>query len=186
FDGCDHGNFSDWNLVTGRWTVIDPTKKMCYIENALLGRSEDRSFVFYKADNWSDYSLAVAVKSVVSDSTDGSVGICFGVRDPNHYHELKWRPATQQGTVRMAISRTAAGQTVELTAFEVPWNADAWHQVEVGLRTNKIIVRLDNSAPIETPLDYEVTGGIGLRLEGDIAAYFDDVHVRARDSGITM
>jgi hypothetical protein len=186
FDGCDHGNFSDWHLVTGRWTVTDPTKKMCYIENALLGSSKDRSFVFYRGDNWSDYSLAVAVKSAASNGADGSVGICFGVRDPNHYHQLKWRPGTKQGTVRMAISSTAAGQTVELTTFEVPWKADAWHQVEVGLGAENIVVRVDNSAPVETPLNHEITGGIGLLLEGNIDAYFDDVHVRARDSGMTM
>jgi hypothetical protein len=58
--------------------------------------------------------------------------------------------------------------------------------VEVGLSANKVTVRLDNSEPIEISVDGEITGGIGLLLEGDIAAYFDDVHVRARDSGITM
>jgi hypothetical protein len=186
FDGCDHGNFSDWHLVTGQWTVIDPTKKMCYIENALLGSSKDRSFVFYRGDNWSDYSLAVAVKSAASDDADGSVGICFGVTDPNQYYQLKWRPEREKETVKMVVSKTGQGQIVKLGAFEVPWNADVWHQVEVGLRTNKIIVRLDNAEPIEISVYGEIAGGIGLLLEGDIAAYFDDVHVRARDSGITM
>jgi len=186
FDGCDHGNFSDWQVVSGTWTVLNPTDKACYIENALIGASKDKALVVYGGDGWSDYSLALAVKSVASEDTDGSVSICFGVTDPNHYHQLRWHPAADKGIVKMSIGRIAQGQTVVLEVFEVPWKADAWHQVEVGLGAEQIIVRVDDSEPIEQPLDYEVIGGIGLRLEGNITAYFDDVHVRAFDNEITM
>ncbi|HUT31194.1 MAG TPA: family 16 glycoside hydrolase [Sedimentisphaerales bacterium] len=179
FDGCDHGNFADWKVVSGQWTVMDPTRKMCYIENALLGASEDESFVFYKADNWSGYSLNVAVKSGAAEDADGSVGICFGVKDPNQYHQLRWHPTSQSGTVKMAIGSRTGGQTAELASFDAPWEPDAWHQIEIGLNEKKITVRVDSAEVRETPLEHEVTGGIGLRLEGQITAYFDDVHVRA-------
>ena len=179
FDGCDQGNFADWKAVSGQWTVMDPVKEVCFIENALVGTSKDQSFVFYKGNDWSRYSLAAAVKSIVSDGADGSLAICFGVNGPDEYHQLTWRPSKDRGTVNMTISRRQGGQTVELGNFDAPWEPDAWHQIEIALNEKKITVRVDNSGPAETPLDYEITGGIGLRLHGRITAYFDDVHVRA-------
>jgi hypothetical protein len=179
FDGCDNGNFADWKVVTGRWTVREPAKEQCYIENALVGSSKDDSFVFYKGNDWSRYSLNVAVRSILSQDRNGSVSICFGVKGPDEYHQLRWHPAEEKGTVNMTISRRAEGRTAEWGNFEAPWEPDAWHQIEISLNEEKITVRVDNTGPAEVPTDCEIAGGIGLRLQGQITAYFDDVHVRA-------
>lgn len=179
FDGCDEGNFADWKVVSGSWTVMDPAKEMCFLENALVGASEDRSFVFYKADEWSRYSLAVAVKSSGSDHDDGSVGICFGVKGTDEYHQMRWRPNSDKGTVKMTIISRRGTRTTQLGNLDTPWEPEAWHQIEIALNEKKITVRVDGSGPRTIPLEDEITGGIGLCLEGRITAHFDDVHVRA-------
>jgi hypothetical protein len=101
------------------------------------------------------------------------------VKGPDEYHQLRWRPSKEKRTVDMTISRREGTQTAELGNFEVPWEPEAWHQIEISLNERKMTVRVDDAGPAETPLDYEITGGIGLRLQGRITAYFDDVHVRA-------
>lgn len=178
FDGCDQGNFTTWKVVSGKWLVQNPTELICLIENALIGESKDSSFIIYRNDDWSGYSLKAAVKSVVSESHDGSVGICFGVKDTNQYHLLKWWHIEGPDMVKMEISRRTAEETEVLADFEVPWKADNWHQVEIALNADNIVVIVDDAEPIEMPVNYRITGGIGLRLEGKITAYFDDIHVR--------
>lgn len=178
FDGCDQGNFASWKVVSGQWLVRNPTEQMYLIENALVGKSEDNAFIIYKSDVWSGYSLNIAIRTIVAQSTDGTVGICFGLKDTGQYHQLKWRHAENADTVKMEINRKTAEQTEVLADFEVPWDTGTWHHVEISLNADNIVVRVDNAEPVETPINYEIVGGIGLLLEGKITAYFDDIHVR--------
>jgi len=178
FDGCDQGNFSSWEIAGGEWIVQPPPQEASFIENALIGKSEETSFIIYKAPDWSDYLLNMAVKSVTSETADASVAICFGVKDTTHYHQLKWRHIRGSDIAEMQISRETGEVTKVLADFEVPWQADTWRQVQIALKPDNIEVALDNTEPIKIPVNYSLTGGIGLRLEGRMTAYFDDVHVR--------
>ena len=178
FDGCDHGNFATWEVVGGEWIIQNPTQPMCLTENVLIGKSKDSSFIIYKNDDWSGYSLNIAIKFVVSESTGGSVAICFGVKDTNQYHQLKWQHIEGRDMVKMEISKKTAEEMGALADFEVPWEAGNWHHVEIALNADHIVVRVDDAEPVETPVNYRITGGIGLRLEGKITAYFDNIHVR--------
>lgn len=177
FDGCDQGNFTSWEVVRGEWVVQNPTDQMCFIENALIGKSEGSSFIIYKSDVWSDYSLNMAVKSIPSEDAEAAIGICFGVKE-NCYHQLILRPIEGTDKAKVEICRKTYRETQVLANFEVPWQIDIWHQVEINLTENNISVKVDNTKPIEMPVSYKITGGIGLCLEGRITACFDDIHVR--------
>jgi len=178
FDGCDGGNFASWQVVSGEWVVQNPTDQMSLIENALIGRSEDRSFIMYKNDTWCGYSLSLAVKLIPSQDAEAATGICFGVKDPNHYHELKVQLIKDTDRAGIQSRKKTYKETQILADFEVPWQADIWHQVEINLNKDNITVKVDDADPIETPADRQITGGIGLSSKGKSTAYFDDIHVR--------
>jgi hypothetical protein len=183
FDGCDRGNFSSWKIVSGEWLVQDPVQKICFIENSLVGNSQDSAFIFYPEQDWSRYSLSIAVQPVWSDDADAHVGICFGVEDPNRYHQLRCRPAQKTDAVRMEVISKTADRDRVLADFDVPWKAQTWRQIEIELSAGKIVVRVEGAGPVEVPVDNKIRGGIGLCLEGEVIAYFDDVHVRELADG---
>lgn len=178
FDGCDRGNFGDWQAIAGKWTARNPTEPMCPEENVLINESKGRSFIIHKGDNWSDYTLDVAVKASLSESPTAAVGICFGLRDAGQYHRLQWRSAEAPGTAKMQISRNTGDNVEVLAEAEVPWESDKWHHVEITLSSDSISAKVDDSEPAEVPTDHQISGGIGLHVDGDITAYFDDIHVR--------
>ncbi len=178
FDGCDHGNFAAWQIVTGKWLVQDPTQQICFVENALVGESEDHAFILYKGDDWSRYSLNMAVRPVSSKDPNAYMAICFGLKDKNQYHQLRWRHPAQADAVKMEIIRSTTGRSELLAAFQVPWEDETWHRIEIELDAGSLVVSVDKTGPVHVPVGYTISGGIGLRLEGKVTAYFDDVHVR--------
>jgi len=178
FDGCDIGNFASWRPVSGEWIVQKPSKQMLFFENALIGKSQDSSFIMYEDDDWSNYSLNVAVKSLFSEDAEAVTGICFGVENPDQYHCLKWRPVKGTDKFHLEVSKKAYQQIQVITTFEMPWQMNKWNKVEINLNYGNITVTVNDEEPIETPVNYIIKGGIGLLLEGRNTAYFDDIHVR--------
>lgn len=178
FDGCDHGNFAEWKVVSGQWLVQNPTDQANLIENALIGKSEGSSFIMYENDRWSGYSLNLAVNLTASQDSKAAASICFGVRDPNQYHQLKAQQIEDTNRAKVQIARKTHQHTEVWAGFEVPWQTDVWHQVQISLNKDYIAVKIDDTKPIEIPAVDRITGGIGLLLEGKITAYFDDIHIR--------
>lgn len=177
FDGCHIGNFASWRVISGEWVVEKPDEQARYSENALIGESEKDSLIIYEGDDWSDYLLSVAVKPVLFEDAETAIGVCFGVEDPNHYHQLKWQPIEGTDKVDMEVSKKAYKETQVLANFEALWANDSWQQVEIRLDKGEIVVRV-NEEQIRTTVNYDICGGIGLLLTGKSKAYFDDVHVR--------
>jgi hypothetical protein len=178
FDGCDRGNFTDWQIVGGQWSVSNPATQVCYIENALVGKSIDEAMIIYSKDDWSGYAVNLVTKMEGTEDSNGSAGVCFGVKDSGEYHQLSWRTAEGSATARMEISRQKGGSREILKTFDVPWESSRWHQVGVRLSERKIVAAVDDARPVEAAVNYTIRGGIGLRLEGKVQAYFDDIHVR--------
>jgi hypothetical protein len=178
FDGCHIGNFASWDVVCGQWGVEKPEAQHRYFENALIGRSKDSAVIVYRADDWSDYSLHVAVNTPLQVSERAAVGILFGVQGPDHFHRLTWRPLAGTEAVDMRLSRQTDQEVECLASFQTVCPADVWHQVEVVLENGTIRVNLNEVSQIDHPVNHDISGGIGLCVEGESMAYFDDVHVR--------
>lgn len=178
FDGCHIGNFASWQQVSGEWSVQMPPKQNYFFENALIGKSQDRAFIMYKGHEWSDYSLNVAVKLTTSGDGKATVGVCFGVEDLNQYHCLKWKPMEGTDKCEAEVSKREHQEAQVLGTFEMPWQTDKWNKIEINLNERYISVKVNNLEPIKTPVAYSIKGGIGFLLEGEMAVYFDDVHVR--------
>ncbi len=178
FDGCDQGNFENWDIVSGWWLVQNPTEQKRLEENILIGNSEDKALIIYKGDDWSNYSLNVAVQFVQTDNKSADLGICFGLKDDNRYHQLSLRPVEQFDTCRLQIIRKDSHETMTLADLDVPWKSDKWHQVEIALNEGQIAVKVDNIETATVQADYKITGGIGFRLGEKTTVYFDDIHIR--------
>ena len=178
FDGCDQGNFPDWQKVKGQWKVYNPIDEMCYTENSLVGISQKSALILQKHDNWADYSLHVSVQSFGFDNPAAATGICFGLNDKSSYHLLKWHHIPNQDRVKMHLIARSTGNDQTLTDFEILWPRDRWHEIEIMLKPDCIKVTVDNAKTITIPIEKKITGGIGLFLEGKTTAYFDNIHVR--------
>ena len=179
FDGCDQGNFTNWSIISGTWHVQNPDSQTCLIENVLIGRSEKKSFIIYKEeDNWSSYSLDLAVKTIPSDLAESAFGICFGLKNHQNYYQLKIKANGNANKAKITILQKTASETVNLFQFSHNWNQNVWHQVQIRLNQNNIEIRIDDFEPRKILIESQITGGIGLLLEGKTTAYFDDIHVR--------
>jgi hypothetical protein len=178
FDGCDQGNFTNWQAVSGKWGVYNPEQPMRLEENRLARMSEEDALLIYRGDDWSDYLFDIAIKSVVSEGAEGALGVCFGLKDATEYHQLRLSWPERPDLVKMELLRQTAQKARVLAGFEVPWKNDQWHQVEIALDPGSVAVKVDDREPFRAPVDYRITGGIGLSLQGKITAYFDDIHIR--------
>jgi hypothetical protein len=177
FDGCDQGNFENWDVLCGQWLVLNPDEQICFEENVLIGRSEESSFIIYKNDDWTNYSFNVEIKPVVFEDIGGSIGICLGVKDVNQYYQLKFCRTKKPDTAKAQVIEQVADKAQALADFEVPFEPEQWHQVQISLGSGNITIKVDDAKLIETSVSDEIKGGIGFRLQGNVEAYFDDVHV---------
>ncbi len=178
FDGCHIGNFTSWDIVCGQWAVKRPPARQGYIENALVGHSTDSAMILYRADDWANYSLHVAVKTTAARDPRAAAGILFGLRAPDDFYLLKWRSVEGSEQVEVRLSRQMEGRTELLETVQAVCPPNVWQEIQILLQAGTIEVSLNNAGLLKQPTDAEVAGGIGLLIEGQATAYFDDVHVR--------
>ena len=178
FDGCDQGNFTSWRQICGSWHVKNPESQTCLIENSLIGQSQDKAFIIYENNDWQGYCLDISVKLLPSQSKDLSVGICFGVKDPNNFYELVIKPVKNSKTIQMAIIKREPHDSTIVSEFEFPFEINKWQQIQISLTDEHIEGKLAENEPVKIDIAQKIIGGIGLMLEGKITAYFDNIHVR--------
>lgn len=174
FDGCDQGNFTNWQQIEGSWLVENPGSASCLIENSLIGKSRDRAFITYKNNEWQDYCLDVSVRALPFDSDDAAVGICFGLTDPNNFYQLKIDPSGKEYAKASVIDSNSE----TISEFELSFEIDKWQQVQIALKQGFIEIICGDNEPVNIQTTKKITGGIGLLLEGRLTAYFDNIHVR--------
>ncbi len=175
FDGCDHGNFTAWRQVSGEWTIDNLKADEYNPENAILGRCEDEALILYENAAWEGYSVNLSLR-VMEAGTDAGVGVCFGVRDEEHYYRVKWRDG------RMELARRDGDEISILGEGEAAEWGQGWHRLEIAAREGIVSVTLDNGEPFEVSVDGAITGGIGLWLGGQAEAQFDEIHIRQIES----
>ncbi|MFA6133468.1 MAG: family 16 glycoside hydrolase [Phycisphaerae bacterium] len=178
FDGCDNGDFAAWRQQGGQWFVEHPQEVADKGKKVLIGRCDGRALITMNGNEWGRYDLSALVKLVAMNGPGSSAQICFGLSDGDNYYALQLQDSGRADVVQAQLVRRRGGVQSVLAAFESPWQAGAWHDVEIDNARDALTVRIDGvkrgCATDPTP----VGGGIGLRLEGKAEAHFDDVHVR--------
>lgn len=175
FDGCDQGNFTSWQKISGSWLVKNPDSETCFIENSLIGESVDNAFIIYENDDWQDYCLDISVKVLPFGSDGGSVGICFGLSEPNNFYQLKIQSIPDRKSAKIAIVDKNSKIIYE---SELAFGINKWQQIQIALKDGYIEVKLAENEPVKFETNQKITGGIGLMLEDKITAYFDNIHIR--------
>ena len=175
FDGCDQGNFASWKTISGQWHVRNPESQTCLIENSLIGQSVDKAFIVYENPDWQDYGLDISVKLLPSDSRDKSVAICFGLADTNNFYQLKIQPIDNSKTAKATVIDKNSEVVCE---SELVFEIDKWQQIQIALAESQIEIKLAENEPVKIDIGQKIIGGIGFLLEGEITAYFDNIHVR--------
>lgn len=178
FDGCDQGNFASWETVSGEWKVYNPFDAKNTADNVLVGRSEKTAMIVIRNDQWSDYSINISVQLVALEGPDSSVGICFGLKSQTEYYQLELQQIDNPAKVTMKVIKKSADTTDLLASAEMPWQRDTLREVDICVTANNLVITVDDKEVAQVPVEDEITGGIGLRLEGKATAYFDNVHIR--------
>ena len=160
FDGCDQGNFSSWQQINGAWQVTNLEKQTeAYdLQNYLEGQSEDEAFITFQNNDWQDYSFNASIKVQPFDSSDCAIGICLGLTDPNNFNQVQIKPYLDSKKAKITVIDK--------------------QQVQISTVEKYIEISIGDSVPVKIETNEEITGGIGISLQGNITAYFDDIHVR--------
>jgi len=108
-------------------------------------------------------------------SQDCAVGICFGLTDPNEFYQLKIQPVA--GSKQAKITVVDKNSKI-VSEFELAFETNKWQQIQIALKDGYIEISLAGNEPVKIQTARKITGGIGLLLEGEITAYFDNIHVR--------
>ncbi len=178
FDGCDMGNFADWQVLSGSWRVEDPEAGACQIKNVVIGESESTSRMFYFNDKWSDYCFNVSVRTEHWPNSGSSVGVCVGVIDENSYYEVRFCSQNETDKVLMEIIRHWPGGEDVMSSCDIVWTDNVWHHLQVTCGVEAIIVSVDKNYNLQANVSEKLRGGIGLSLRGRMSGHFDDIHVR--------
>ena len=131
------------------------------------------------SDDWDGYSLDVSAKILSLDSEDSALGVCFGVTDPNNSYQLKITPTESRNVARIKVLKKQFFELITLSEFEVPFQFNQWQRIHTCLNTDWIGLKIEEFEHKKIEIDSKkIVGGIGFKLEGNITAYFDDIHVR--------
>jgi hypothetical protein len=127
FDGCDQGNYLSWKVIKGNWRVMDPLAQSCKFENALKGVSEDEAMIVYSDDTWDNYSLDVELEIEFFQGTGPEVGICFGLKDVEHFYSLSIVPKDESTDVDVILTNYSSGAIKKIGALGYTWDAKKRH-----------------------------------------------------------
>jgi hypothetical protein len=176
FDGCDYGNFTSWQIISGEWEIksLDPANPN---NNTLIGKSTKKAFIKCPAKDLRNYSVGIKLNTISESLNNGTLGICVGVNEDDYY-AIEISPQEKNGIARLLFCLIYNDEKKTLESFETPWENNKWHLVELCIYNNKHIeINIDNSTPIRIPINFQIVGGIALQLTGGITIYCDDIHV---------
>ena len=182
FDGCDDGNFIAWKRHAGQWTVKHPDDVADLSKKILIGQSRDEAMITFTSQDWRQYVMNVSVKTVSMDGPGASAAICFGLYAPDSFYALQWSDQPGADKTTLTLLRRKGTAQDRLGEFPTPWAQGAWHDVEIRLEADSVVVKVDGVRRGQAVLSDPVHGGIGLLLVGKVEAHFDDIHVRMLDS----
>jgi len=180
FDGCDQGNFSQWDASGGKWMVTNPVDQVDFSQNVLLGEAEQGgALILYKPKLWADYSLNLKLKANLSGASGKAVAVCFGAKDKDEYYKLEFGKAKADGKALAEIIYKDSSGEKTIESFEINWQDDKWRRIEISLLENSVGVNIDDNEKILVQWDKEICGTVGFELKADTVGFFDDIHVRA-------
>ena len=123
---------------------------------------------------WEDYTYSVSV----CPADGGAVGVAFNLTDEKNGVFLRWSPVndrSERGN-RLVLYKVVDGKAVDqLATSQGGYVPGQWYRLTVVSTMEGIRVLIDNHERLKIPAQSLWRGGIGLYVEGQTAAIFDDV-----------
>lgn len=180
FDGCDAGNFGDWEQLSGQWAIYELPGKPGGRKLVIGKTAEGGAMMTVGETDWSGYQLDASVM-ISADEPATTGGVCFSVKGRDRYHLLRLG-VNAQAQRALILEDHRGGEVRQLGVLPVAWEKGRWHQVEIRLLPGRVAVRFDGLRVSEIETPEPCVGAIGLWLKNG-EARFDDVHVRSLPAG---
>ncbi|MEW6356352.1 MAG: hypothetical protein AB1696_08510 [Planctomycetota bacterium] len=176
-----------WIKVGGEWQFHSVKEKHSgarskYSSNAFsfggkTGKDHAPALVVTGHPFWDDYDASVSVKSQGSPA-----GLVFGYRGKADYFLLRWHLGDLRRIPRkVELVRVSPQGTKTLAEGYAVGATDQWYRLQAVTRGDRIQVFLDDAPMFDVACGEFVSGQIGLCVEGEAEAQFDDVLVRSND-----
>jgi len=169
---------SEWQIIAGEWQVSGkPNPLRSANPFNYFGRGAPRAAAVIGRTFWSDYRFAVACGTGDADA----VGIYFCYRDEENYHLFRW---ARRGRPDAALEwiECRHGERRVLARQAGGFLPDQWYTLWAEVRDGAGRVGIDDITSFDlTMWDVPSTltqGKVGLHVEGEKGAEFDDVLVR--------
>jgi len=166
-----------WEVVSGSWRV-NAIQTPSLSSNAFyfIGSSKEKNRATCVAGQWfwDDYTVAVSCKPLDS----APVGLYFYYTNPDNYFLLRWG-ARNSDTPKVQLIKRRGGEEKILAEKNGGFQVGQWYRLEASVHGTSAIISIDRN-PIFTIEDEALCcGKIGLAVEGEIGARFDDVEVKS-------
>jgi len=165
----------DWQTVAGDWSVSDkPNPIRSSNPFNFFGKGMPFAGATIGHPFWSDYRFAVACGTRQAEA----IGIYFCYRDAKNYFLFRWTSRLQAAPVRELIA-CRDGRRQVMMREQGGFVPGQWYTLRAFVRGGTGAVGIDDTRvfTFESPRLSE--GMVGLYVEGEKGAQFDDVTVRS-------
>lgn len=167
----------------GRWVVqaeADAPSAPNVLAQLDAGRTSDRFPIgVANATSLRDMSLSVRCKPV-SGRVDQACGLVFRYRDEDNYYLT--RANARGNDIRLYYVK--GGRQREIARWKGTVTANAWHELRVEARGDRLEVYWDGRRVIEKQdATLPDAGRVGIWAQADSVTYFDDVRVVPLEAG---
>ncbi len=179
------GNFTGWTIVDDKGTRLGPSvwsaETGSLVQSSNIGSSTSSNlgaFALYTKRNWSNYRLALKMRS----ADDGSIGVMFRYLDNNNYYRFSW---DKQRFSRRLVKLENGVLTV-LAEDAVPYVIGQTYQLQIVAQGTTLEVWIDGTL-IFSVTDASFDGGtIALYSWYNQGSTFDDVLVEDLATGTVL
>jgi len=184
----EEGAQSPWQPVLGKWELHtlrdDPQAGHEEAEKSanafsFLGTGEPRALAIGGYNFWDRYNLEASVKP----RGRGAVGLAFYYQDDKNYLLLRWTSladAPPHGN-KLQLVAVHQGQEKVLAEKEGGYEPGQWAKLCVRTCDGIVQALVDDEIQLQTQTTLFGQGQIGLYVEGQAGAFFDDVDCQEWD-----
>lgn len=179
FDGCDQGNFNQWDAVSGKWQVLNPFDEMAFNQNILVNRTETDAILVCPQRVKPHMSIQVSIFHSEEPDNLMQAGIRFGIEDDTNYYHLSWRDT------HVRLYRFNNGTKKLLSEFTSPFIAGKWHDITIALHVGHCEITIDQEETQTIATADPIVGQIALTAQKQTSIYFDNIHIRENNDAPT-
>ena len=167
---------TSWAEVAGKWE-LNVVRNPLLSANAFhySGSGSPKAVAVVGERFWSDFEATLACKPAAK----GAVGMYLCYRGPKEYYLFRWTARDSQRPVKQLIERRGDEERV-LAEVAGGYSPGEWYTFSALLGSGWVRLTVDDTRVFLVRDPGLTYGKVGLHVEGDTPAVFDDVAVESR------